>query len=127
MTQPFGILFCGFMYSKDLFYLMIGFFIVLMLSSDAKKFLHLMQFILSKLSLMLVLFVLEEIFVYSEVMKVSYLYFIKIVSGFFCLFVFVLCFCIAVLAKFGMVCEILVPQPGIEPVPSAVKAQSPSH
>ena len=94
MTQPFGILFCGFMYSKDLFYLMIGFFIVLMLSSDAKKFLHLMQFILSKLSLMLVLFVLEEIFVYSEVMKVSYLYFIKIISGFlFVCFCFVFLYC----------------------------------
>ena len=74
---------------------MIGFFIVLMLSSDAKKFLHLMQFILSKLSLMLVLFVLEEIFVYSEVMKVSYLYFIKIISGF--LFVCLFLFCVFVL------------------------------
>ena len=94
MTQPFGILFCGFMYSKDLFYLMIGFFIVLMLSSDEKKFLHLMQFILSKLSLMLVLFVLEEIFVYSEVMKVSYLYFIKVVLGFF---VYLFLFCVFVL------------------------------
>ena len=68
---------------------------------------------------MLVLFVLEEIFVYSEVTKVSYRYFIKIVSG---VILFVLCFC------FGcMACEILVPQPGIEPVPSTVKARSPNH
>lgn len=38
---------------------------------------------------MLVLFVLEEIFVYSEVMKVSYLYFIKTGLG---VILFVLCF-----------------------------------
>lgn len=52
-----------------------------------------MQFMLSKLSLMLVLFVLEEIFVYSEVMKVSYLYFIKTGLG-----VILFCFCVFVVA-----------------------------
>ena len=99
-------------FSQSLFCL----FILLMLPSNENKFLHLMQFMLSKLSLMLVLFCIRRnlCLFWGHEGKLPIFYKNWIRCHFVC-FVFL----------FRLL--ILFPQPGIEPEPSTVKARSPNR